>query len=299
MQLQVLGRARCLDPADTNDRLCANIAHAGAPGRDEMATLGQQLGVPASGRSRLRELTLHLTAHELASANRFTVLGWLWPLIRQLAQLAVLVLLFSRIVDLGVANYAVFVFAGLISWTWFATSVDVATTSLIGNRHLVMQPRFPPAVLPVVAVALGFVDCLIALPVLIAMTIVSGDVNALMLVLPVLFAVQFVLTCGVALVVSVASVYLRDVRGIVTVGLTLLFYMTPVFYDVDQVPDRWQTVLHLNPLTTLLQCYRWALIGSDFPPGWAVAWLLVASALLAVAGVFTFRRLRGGIVDEL
>src|SRR3954447_16823468 len=299
MQLQVLGRARCLDPADTNDRLCANIAHAGAPGRDEMATLGQQLGVPASGRSRLRERTLHLTAHELASANRFTVLGWLWPLIRQLAQLAVLVLLFSRIVDLGVANYAVFVFAGLISWSWFATSVDVATASLTGNRHLVMQPRFPPAVLPIVAVAVGFVDCLIALPVLVVMTIISGDINFTMVALPALFAVQFVLTAGIALIVSVVTVYLRDVRGIVTVGLTLLFYLTPVFYDLDRVPDRFESFLRINPLTTLLELYRWALLGSEFPPMLPVAWLLVASAVALGLGIAVFRRLAGGVVDEL
>jgi lipopolysaccharide transport system permease protein len=265
-----------------------------------MATIGQQLEAPVTSRAqRLRELILHLTAHELATTNRFTVLGWAWPLIRQLAQLGVLVLLFSRIVDLGVANYAVFVFAGLISWSWFATSIDVATGSLTGNRHLVMQPRFPPAVLPVVAVATGFVDCLIALPVLIVMTIISGDINFTIVALPVLFAVQFVLTGGVALIVSVVTVYLRDVRGIVAVGLTLLFYLTPVFYDVGRVPSRFETFLRLNPLTTLLETYRWALLGTEFPPALGVAWLLVASALALAIGIVVFRKLAGGVVDEL
>jgi lipopolysaccharide transport system permease protein len=264
-----------------------------------MATTGQQRAMRASSRGRLRELVLHLTAHELASANRFTVLGWAWPLIRQLAQLCVLVLLFSRIVDLGVGNYAVFVFAGLISWTWFATSVDVATGSLIANRHLVLQPRFPPTVLPVVSVATGLVDCLIALPVLVAMTIASGDLAWTIVFLPVLFAVQFVLTCGVALIVSVVTVYLRDVRGIVTVGLTLLFYLTPVFYDAGRVPDRYESLLRVNPMTTLLQGYRAVLLDASFPPAGAIVWLLVASAGLAVAGVLTFRRLSPGIVDEL
>lgn len=251
------------------------------------------------GRRRLRELVLHLTAHELASANRFTVLGWAWPLIRQLAQLGVLVLLFSRIVDLGVGNYAVFVFAGLISWSWFATSVDVATGSLIANRHLVLQPRFPPTVLPVVSVATGFMDCLIALPVLVVMTIASGDLAWTIVFLPVLFAVQFVLTCGIALIVSVVTVYLRDVRGIVTVGLTLLFYLTPVFYDAARVPDRYESLLRVNPLTTLIQGYRAVLLDAGFPPAGAIVWLLAATAGLAAIGVVTFRRLAPGIVDEL
>lgn len=253
----------------------------------------------AMTRQHQAELVLHLTGHELSSAHRFTVLGWAWPLIRQLAQLGVLVLLFSRIVDLGVGNYAVFVFAGLISWTWFATSIDGATSDLIGNRHLVLQPRFPPAVLPVVSVAVGFVDCLIALPILIVMTIVSGDLSWKLVYLPVLFAIQFALTCGVALIASVVTVYLRDVRGIVTVGLTILFYLTPVFYDTDRVPAHYESLLRINPMTTLLQGYRSSLMGSGLPPGWAIAWLLAATLLIGALGVVVFRRLSGGIVDEL
>lgn len=264
-----------------------------------MATTGQQAGALNGGTGRLGELVLHLTSHELASSNRFTVLGWAWPLIRQLAQLGVLVLLFSEIVDLGVDNYAVFVFAGLISWSWFATSIDAATEALIANRHLVLQPRFPPGVIPTVSVATGFVDCLIALPVLLTMTAISGDLAWRIAFLPVLFAVQFVLTCGLALIVSVVTVYLRDVRGLVTVGLTLLFYLTPVFYDASRVPDRYETLLHVNPLTTLLEAYRWVLIAEPFPPAGAAAWALAATAVIALVGVLTFRRLAPGVVDEL
>jgi lipopolysaccharide transport system permease protein len=264
-----------------------------------MATQGQQTTVAGPRGRRLRELVLHLTQHQLVSAHRFTILGWTWPLIRQLAQLGVIVFLFSNIVDLGVNNYAIFVFAGLISWTWFSTGVDAATTSLIGNRHLVMQPRFPPAVLPLVAVAVAFVDCLIALPVLLVMTIVSGDLTWAVVFLPVLFAVQFVLTCGVALATSVVTVYLRDVRGIVAVGLTLLFYLTPVFYDTARVPDRYEWVLRLNPLATLIEAYRAILLGSKFPPIGAAIGVTLASAALAVGGAFVFARLANGVVDEL
>lgn len=264
-----------------------------------MATYAQQPVPAASGRGRLRELVLHLTLHDLSSTHRFTVLGWAWPLIRQLAQLGVIVFLFSNIVDLGVANYAVFVFAGLISWTWFAAAVDAGTASLVNGRHLLLQPRFPPAVLPIVAVAVAFVDCLIALPVLLVMTIVSGDLSWTVVFLPVLFLVQFVLTSGVVLATSVVTVYLRDVRGIVAVGLTLLFYLTPVFYDTGRVPDQYEWVLRLNPLTTLIEAYRAVLLGSDFPPVGAALAVAAVSVLLLVAGARLFTRLAGGVVDEL
>ncbi|MFL5894948.1 MAG: ABC transporter permease [Thermoleophilaceae bacterium] len=250
-------------------------------------------------RGRIRELAVHLTLRQLASTHRFTVLGWAWPLTRQLAQLAVLVFLFSHVLDLHVHDYAVFVFAGLISWSWFSTALDSATSSLIANRHLVFQPRFPPAVLPVVAVAAGLVDVLIALPVLVVMLAISGDLAWTIVLLPLLFAVQFVLTCGVAWITSVATVYLRDVRGIVAVGLTVLFYLTPVFYDVARVPHRYEWVLRLNPLTTLIDGYRALLLGSDFPSVARAAAVVAASAALAAAGAALFTRFSPGIVDEL
>ena len=93
--------------------------------------------------------------------HRFTLLGWAWPVVRQLAQLAVLVFVFSTILDLGIDNFPVFVFSGLIAWSWFAGGVQQATASLIANRHLVFQSRFPVAVLPIVAVAVPFIDVLL------------------------------------------------------------------------------------------------------------------------------------------
>jgi homopolymeric O-antigen transport system permease protein len=261
-----------------------------------MATLAHQ---PAT-RRHARELVVHLTQRDLISTHRFTVLGWLWPLVRQLAQLGVLVFLFSHIVDLGVGNYAVFVFSGLIAWSWFARSVEDATSSLLSHRHLVFQPRFPPAVLPVVAVAVAFVDVLIALPVLIAMLAVTGDISWKLVLLPVAFLVQFVLTCGIGLLTSSLTVYLRDIRGLVSVALTLLFYLTPVFYDAERVPDKYEWVLRLNPLTTLMDVYRWLMLdGSPFPSAIAAVALVASSGLAVVLGAFVFGRLQGGLVDEL
>jgi lipopolysaccharide transport system permease protein len=251
------------------------------------------------GQRRVRELVVHLTQRELVSMHRFTLLGWAWPLTRQLAQLGVLVFLFAHIVDLGVRNYAVFVFAGLVSWSWFATSVDAATGSVVANRHLVFQPRFPPAVLPVVAVAVGFVDALIALPVLFAMVVVASDLSWKIALLPLLFAVQFTLTCGVGLLTSAVTVYLRDVRGIVAVALTVLFYLTPVFYDIGRVPERYAWVLRLNPLTTLIEGYRATLLDASFPSAGAMAGVIAFSLALAALGLVVFRRLAPGLVDEL
>ena len=254
----------------------------------------------AKGRSAyVQELVLHLARRELNSRHRWTLLGWAWPLARVLAQLAVLVFIFSKVFDLGIENYPVFVFSGLIAFGWFASGLADATSSLLSKRHLVFQPGFPTAVVPVVSVAVPFVDVLMALPVLVLMLALSGDLGPEAFVFLPLLVLQFVLMCGLGWLASALTVYLRDVPNVVTVGLTLLFYMTPVFYSLARVPEEYRWVLELNPLGTLIESYRWALLGGEFPGAIQFWGSVAASFALAAIGLWVFRRLRPGFVDEL
>src|SRR5687768_13899627 len=95
---------------------------------------------PVRSRRHLWELVPHLTRRELQSAHRFTVLGWSWPVVRQLALLGVIVFIFSSVLDLGIEDYALFVFTGLIAWSAFAAGLSAATTSVVKGRHLAMTP---------------------------------------------------------------------------------------------------------------------------------------------------------------
>ena len=248
---------------------------------------------------QFREIVLHLAGRQLAAMHRHTFIGWAWPLVRQLAQLAVLVFVFSKVLDLGIENYALFVFSGLIAWTWFSTGLSTAAACLIRERHLVFQPRFPVATLPVVSATVPLLDVLVALPVLAAMLVFAGDLSPAAAFLPLLLAVQLLLMCGIAWLVAATSVYLRDVPNLVEVALLLLFYLSPVFYDLESIPGRYHWVLQLNPMTTLLEGYRALLMGGPFPDVLALVLVTVASALIAVLGLWFFRRVQHGFVDEL
>jgi ABC-type polysaccharide/polyol phosphate export permease len=248
---------------------------------------------------RLRELVAHLAAREVASLHRFTLLGWAWPLVRQLAQLGVLVIAFSHVLHLGVPHYAPFVFSGLIAWNWFSTGVVNGTSSLLDRRHLVFQPRFPLIALPLVAVAVPLIDLLLALPVLVIMVVATTGLHWTILFLPVLVAIQLTLMAGIAWLTAAATVYFRDVRHIVMVGVTMLFYFTPVFYDLDRLPHHFQSLLRLNPVTTIVDGYHSIVLGGTLPsPGWLAAVTLL-SVLLATAGVLFFNRVSPEFVDEL
>lgn len=231
--------------------------------------------------------------------HRASLLGLAWPLVRLLAQLAVLVFIFSTVLGLGIEDYPLFVFSGLVAWVWFSSGVSNGTAAIAGQRHLVLQPRFPAAVLPAVSVAVSLADVLVAFGLLTAVLAVTGDLYWTILLLPALVAIQFALMCGISWITAAANVYLRDVRSLVTVALTLLFYLTPVFYDASRVPADYRWVLDLNPLTTLVESYRSVLIERSLPDPGALALVTAASLVLATLGLVAFRRLEGGFADEL
>jgi len=251
------------------------------------------------GQRQLADLVVHLARRQLASQHRFTLLGWMWPLIRQLAQLAVLVFLFSSVLDLGIENFAVFVFTGLLVWSWFAAAMTAATPVLVNERHLVFSPRFPSIALPLVAVAVPLVDALIALPVLVVMLAFEGELHPTFLLFPLLLIVQFAMTSGIALIASALNVYFRDVNNVVGVGLLLGFYLTPVFYGLKNVPERFQWLLQVNPLTPLVNATRAILLEGRLPAASDVGIVLGVSAAAVLAGTFVFRRLELDFVDEL
>jgi lipopolysaccharide transport system permease protein len=246
-----------------------------------------------------KELCLHLVKREIDATHRMTILGWAWPVVRQLVQLAVLVFIFGSVLDLGIENFPVFVFSGLIAWTWFAGGTTAATGSLLEQRDLLFQPRLPPAVLPIVAVAVPLVDVLMALPILLAMLLIEGGIPATALLIPLLILVQLVLMSGIAWLTAAGSVFLRDIPNVTAVGLNVLFYLTPVFYGLHTIPEKYAGLLKLNPMATIVNSYRALLLGEPFPGLGAVAYTLAFAAGLSVLGFLVFTRVEHRFVDNL
>lgn len=244
-------------------------------------------------------LVAHLTVRQLKSSYQLTLLGWGWPVAKQLAQLAVLVFLFGHVIHLNIQNYPVFVFIGLIAWNWFSTGVNSAANSVLTQRHLVMQPRLPASVLPVVAVGVPLVDVLFALPVLVLMLLASSGLRWELVACPLIFLLQFGMVAGTAWLVAGVSVFFRDVPNLVSVVLMILFYLTPVFYAASRVPAQFRWILDLNPLTTLFDAYRWLLLGDPGPGAVRLAAVTAATVAVAWLGHRIFVRLAPRFADYL
>jgi lipopolysaccharide transport system permease protein len=265
---------------------------------EETATLAPPRAARLSP-SLFRDLVLHLAKREIDATHRMTLLGWLWPLVRQLAQLAVLVFIFSSVLPLGIDDFPVFVFSGLIAWTWFQTGIAAAATSVLAHRHFVRYPRFPVAVLPVVAVAVPLLDVMLALPVLVVMLMVQRGVSWTIVLLPLPVLMQFVLMSGIAWIVAAASVLFRDIPNLIGVMLTILFYLTPVFYGLKTVPDRFVPLLNANPMTTIVELDRALLLGERAPGPGHIAAVALLAGVVVVGGFRLFRGLEDRLVDEL
>jgi lipopolysaccharide transport system permease protein len=264
------------------------------------------LGETALGTQRPRDtasnflaVVFHLAKHELDSIHRMTVLGWAWPILRQTAQLLILTFIFGDVLDLHIPHFPVYVFSGLLAWNWFAGGISAGAMSLLDNRHLLNQPRLNYAVLPIVAVAVPFVDLLVALPLLLVLGAAEGGIRATALFLPLLVLLQLVIMAGASWLLSVATIYFRDVPNIIAIVLQALFYATPVFYRLHNIAPKYSRILGLNPMATIVDGYRAVLLGEPSPSVWKYLYALAVGVILTAIGYLAFRRYSPTVIDNL
>ncbi|HEX4867694.1 MAG TPA: ABC transporter permease [Acidimicrobiales bacterium] len=258
----------------------------------------------STGRARTnrhrRDLLAALVTRDVALRYRRSILGLLWSQLGPLVMLAVLTFVFTRVVPLDIADYAPFVFIGLLAWTWWSGAILTATASVSGAADLVRRPGFPVAVLPAVAVTSHLIHLVLALPVLVlAVVLATGGLPATFVALPLLLSLQALLLLGPAWVLAALNVRYRDVQHLVGVLLFPFFYVTPVFYDAGAVPSSVRGAYRLNPLVHLFEAYRDVALYGRWPALGPLLAIAVVGGLAAVAGHRCFTALAPRFPDEL
>jgi lipopolysaccharide transport system permease protein len=214
-----------------------------------------------------------------------------------------LVLYFAlkQVVRIRVEDYQLVLISALFPWAWFQTSVLLAAPVISSNGNLIKKVHFPRYVLPFAVVTNNMVHFLLALPVITVFVLVSGyrPSAAWLVGIPMLALIELVLLMGVVLLISSLNVYLRDLEHLVEVFLNLMFYVTPIIYPLDQVPQRYRNLLLLNPLASLIEAWR-DLFMSNKLPGIEALWpCLVFTAIAVAIGSTVFGRLERGFADAL
>src|SRR6478735_8317676 len=255
---------------------------------------------------RYRGLIQSLVARELKARYRGSVLGFVWSFINPLLLLTIYSFVFSVVLP-GLHSketepYALFMFCGILPWTWFSSSLTEAAGSLISGGNLIKKVLFPAEVLPIVSVLANMVHFMLGLPILaIFLIYYQRPPDALgLLWFPVAMLVQLVFTCALALILSALAVHFRDIRDILSNLLTLWFFSTPIIYWIKEAPGLGKRVLDFNPMTHLIVTYQ-EILFFDGPVGhWK--WLLFiggVSVLLFLAGYWLFDRLRDSFAEAV
>ena len=246
------------------------------------------------------DLLRELVARELKVKYERSVLGLGWSLLNPFLQLLLYTFVFGNVLDLKIPHYSSFVFAGLLVWSWFASALQSGAGSISSNRELVRRPGFPVAVLPVLAVASNGISFLLALPVLFLFLLFDGGTfNSSLLALPLLIALQFLLTLGPACLIAASNVRYRDTQHLVGVALMFGFYLTPVFYNRAAIPEAYHLIFAVNPVAALVDAYRAILLQGRWPDLTALFLLLLLSLCMLAVGYRAFERARVRFAEEL
>ena len=247
-----------------------------------------------------RDLLRELVSRDMKIRYKRSMLGIAWTMINPLMQILIFTFLFNRVLPLNIPHYTVFVFCGVLAWNWFQTSLYLAAGGITENRDLVRRPGFPVAVLPVVTVATNMLHFLLSLPILLVCVLIDGlPLSPAVAALPLVLLVQFGLTLGLAYLIAATHVFFRDVQHILSIGLSLLFYLTPIFYTADRVPAEYQQLYLLNPMAQLVAAYRAIFLQGIWPDGGALLGVAIFAVAMFALGYTIFVRASYRFVEEL
>jgi ABC-type polysaccharide/polyol phosphate export permease len=252
---------------------------------------------------RYRLLIQSLVGRELKARYRGSLLGFFWSFINPLLLLLTYWLVFSYIFPGArtrtVEPYFLFIFCGILPWTWLSASVLESAGVLIAGGNLIKKVLFPAEILPTVTVLANLVHFLLGLPVLLLFLGVAGRLGIHALLFPLPLLVQLVFCLGLALFVSALTVHFRDLQNILAHLTHLWFFASPVLYSIDDVPARLRAALRFNPMTHVLVAYQDTLFHDSFPRGRGLAGAAVAALLMFALGAFLFERLRDTLAEEV
>ena len=250
-----------------------------------------------------RELLYFLTWRDILVRYKQAVMGVAWAVLQPLLTMVVFTVVFNK--ALGIKSpasdipYAVFSYAGLLPWNFFAGALTRSGVSLVGNSNLLTKVYFPRLVIPISAVLAGLLDLAISFIVLLALMAGYGIVPTWHVVfLPLFVLLAFAAAVAVSLWLSALNVLYRDVQYVIPFLVQLWMFVSPVIYPVSDIPaGPLRIAFALNPMTGVIGGFRWALLGQQFPPG-NYLWISIAVVVvLLVGGLVYFKRMERVFAD--
>lgn len=246
------------------------------------------------------DLIFVLTQKELKVRYKSSILGYLWSIAHPLAFAVVFYLAFKIVIRIPMENYALFLICGLFPWQWFTNSVNAAPMIFLGNAPLIKKVNFPRNLIPFTLVLQDMIHFVLAIPVIVIFLLFSGKTPGLLWLvgIPILIVIEFLLVYGVCLMLASLNLFFRDLERLTVIFMTILFYVTPIFYSETMVPSRFQSILRLNPLAPLM--INWRSLFMEGTLRWEDLFLsLCYGVVFFTVGFFVYRKLSWRFAEVL
>lgn len=247
-----------------------------------------------------RPVLRELIRQQLILRYRRTVFGYFWTLFNPLLMMSVTAMVFSTIFKMDLKTYAIFLFAGMIPFTYFSSTVTQSGQALIGNEGLIKKIYIPRLLFPLsIAIALLIDSILTAFALFIIIFTIGGKLTIALLFIPIAYLLLFFFTFGVAQVMAICTVYFRDLQHIIGVLMQALLFLTPVFYKPETLTGKVAWLITLNPLTQFVGLFRLPIYGGEFPPLETISTAVILSATSVAIGLWFFRLHENTVIFKL
>lgn len=248
-----------------------------------------------------RQLLKSNVKKEIRGKYKGSFLGVLWSFVNPLLTTLVYAIVFPFILKNTESNYVTFIIIGILPWTYFTTTIIQGTTTILMNSGIIKKVYFPREILPISVNTSGLFNFLISCLIIFIFLIFSGiGFSWYILFLPLIIITQYILQQGIIFITSAINVYIRDAEYIINFFINMLFYATPILYSSDMFsnsPIRW--IIQLNPMATIINCYRDVLFYQSMPHIKSLIVVLFASCILFYIGLKVFRKLEKGFAEEV
>lgn len=247
-----------------------------------------------------REMMYNLVKKDLRTRYKGSILGFLWTFINPLLQLIIYTIVFSIIMRANVEKFYIYLFVALIPWIFFTTALQGGATSILSGKDLIKKVYFPRAIIPLSVVNAAFMNMLFSMVIVFIALVVSGiGLSWYIIFLPIVMIVEYLFALGLALIFAALTVYFRDLEHILAIVIMGWFYLTPIVYTMDTVPEQYRGYYKLNPMTDIIAVYREILYYKQMPEFRTIVGILVWSILCIIVGYVLFQRLQKHFVEEL
>lgn len=247
-----------------------------------------------------RELLKTSVKKEVRSKYKNSFLGVLWSFLNPLLQIIVYAIIFSLILKNKQDNYAIFLCAGLIPWTYFSISINKSAFTIIENGNIIKKVYFPREIIPISVVTAETINFLISTLIILGFVIFGGiGISKYILYYPLVLIAQYLVILAISFIISSICVYFRDLQHFIGIILQLLFYATPIVYSQNSIPPEYQWILKYNPMTYIVNAYRNIFYYKTAIDLKSIILLIIIAIGGCVCGYWIFSKLQKGFAEQL